>query len=70
MEKMEDHVGIEYRCFRCGFEEYREDDDGTILRCPDCGEKSLISFLTACDILNDLYLRGQLNINNYENLDD
>ena len=35
--------------------------------CHECGEHSVVSVLMAYDILNSLYLRGELNLNYEEN---
>ena len=31
--------------------------------CHECGEQAVVSILMAYDILNSLYLRGELNLN-------
>lgn len=53
-----------YRCYRCGYTASPEEGDKctkleettevTIHRCPSCGEISLLSVVTAFDLLNDL----------------
>tara|TARA_B100000029_G_scaffold476083_1_gene519921 strand:+ start:324 stop:476 length:153 start_codon:yes stop_codon:yes gene_type:complete len=35
--------------------------------CHECGEHAVISVLMAFDIINSLYLRGELNLNYEEN---
>lgn len=59
----------EHKCFRCG-EIVEKEDDGTLVRCFSCGELSILSFTTACDIINDLYLSGKFDKKEYEELDD
>ena len=49
-----------YYCFRCG----KETNKGltyTFSLCPACGEKGVLSLQTCLDILNDLYLNGELS---------
>lgn len=52
-----------YGCFRCGETQgtFTVMDDG-IVRCEACQEKSVVTFLQALDILNDLYTRGQFTL--------
>lgn len=59
---MEDLKSI-YFCYRCGeingdikLTEYNE------MLCGACGENSLLGITSAIDILNDLHLKGQLEI--------
>mgnify|MGYP003135905062 CR=1 FL=1 len=35
--------------------------------CHECGEHSVVSILMALDMLNSVYLRGELNLNYEEN---
>jgi len=35
--------------------------------CHECGEHAVISVIMAFDIINSLYLRGELNLNYEEN---
>jgi len=54
-----------YGCYRCGeiMGEIRESDSSTGWTCESCGEPAVMSFLNALDILNDLYIRGDLQLN-------
>lgn len=57
-----------YGCFRCGelMGDIREANDGYHYICENCGEVSVISFVNALDILNDLYIKGDLSLANEE----
>ena len=55
-----------YRCGTIGGEVEMYDDQGT--KCCSCGATgTIISFQTALDIINDLYLNGnKVNVEEYE----
>ena len=57
----EEALGSIYGCFRCGKinGDLTEDDDGVYL-CGECGERSVLPFRGALDILNDMHLKGAL----------
>lgn len=50
-----------YGCFRCGkmMGEVKEDMHG--YTCGECGERSVVTFTNTLDILNDLYLKGDIS---------
>lgn len=56
---------IEHKCFRCGDQSFQE-DTGTILRCEGCGEKAVVSFQLAVDLLNEVFLQGLLHLEEYQ----
>lgn len=51
-----------YGCWRCGkvMGALKEDDAGFRLICGECGENSVLSFINALDVINDLFVRGIL----------
>lgn len=51
-----------WACFRCGevMGDIRENSTGGAYTCESCGENSIITFVSALDIINDLYLQGDL----------
>ena len=51
-------------CFRCGelMGEIREDEVSSAYICDSCGEDGVITFQHALDIINDLYLRGMVDL--------
>jgi len=53
-----------YGCFRCGevMGDIHEAESGIGYVCESCGEQAVISFLNTLDILNDLYLKGDLSL--------
>lgn len=56
--KILEHSG----CFRCGYVDTDESTDVSesgIARCPECGEKSLMTLGTALDLLNEIYLKTE-----------
>ena len=63
MDKGEEEI---YYCFRCGSRS-EKGLDNEMAECHECGEHSVVSVLMAYDILNSLYLRGELNLNYEEN---
>lgn len=56
---------VKHQCFRCGAEYEKEEDIGSVDKCEGCGEIAVISLKTACDILNDIYLKGDLHLGDY-----
>ena len=52
-----------YGCFRCGelMGDVTEVGHGHV--CGSCGEDSVISLLNSLDIINDLFLKGDLTLN-------
>jgi len=63
MDKREEEI---YYCFRCGSKS-EKGLDNEMAHCHECGEHAVVSVLMAYDILNSLYLKGQLNLNYEEN---
>jgi len=63
MDKREEDT---YYCFRCGSKS-KKGLDNEMAICHECGEHAVISVLMAFDIINSLYLRGELNLNYEEN---
>ena len=61
---IEDYTAM-WACYRCGeiMGDVRETENHYGYTCESCGEQSVISFLNALDILNDLYLKGDLQFN-------
>lgn len=61
-----------YGCFRCGeiMGEVRESDLGIGFVCESCGEKAVVTFTNTLDILNDLYLKGDIAFNGDDMLED
>lgn len=60
-----------YACFRCGHEPIgiSTEDEDTISKCPDCGDKGVVSAQMAYDILNKLYLKGVSLVDDEEDSD-
>jgi len=54
-----------YACYRCGemMGEIRESEGVYGYICESCGEQGIVSFLNALDILNDMYVKGELHLN-------
>lgn len=58
-------------CFRCGARDVEVNDlGGDKVKCPDCGERSLMTTVEALDLLNDLYLKGNFSITKRRKVDD
>ena len=55
-----------YGCFRCGelMGDIREGDQGSV--CEGCGEAAIMTLQNSLDIINDLYLRGDLTVHGEE----
>ena len=51
-----------YGCWRCGkvMGDVVEDCLGNATVCGDCGEHTIMTFLTALDLINDLFVIGVL----------
>ena len=50
-------------CFRCGTINgpiHKHEVNGLWI-CDECGEDSVIGFITALDIINDMFLKGHFN---------
>jgi DNA-directed RNA polymerase subunit RPC12/RpoP len=67
---VEDYESI-YGCFRCGaiLADVEEGDDA-FAKCSECGEHSVINFIHALDLINDLHLKGLVKIKQEETLED
>lgn len=62
-----------YGCFRCGIMmgDIKEAPNGVGYICEGCGEQSVITFLNALDILNNMHLQGDLSLDGEDTyLDD
>lgn len=53
-----------YGCFRCGavMGEMEKEEDTAIYKCCECGEHSIVGFVQAMDMLNELYVNGELHL--------
>ena len=53
------YVQPTHGCYRCGTIEgdFNEDENGVAI-CDHCGERSVVSFQQALDLLNDFHLSG------------
>jgi len=59
-----------YGCWRCGelMGEIRESEGSYGYICESCGEQGIVSFLNALDMLNDMYLKGDISPNEEEDI--
>lgn len=66
---VEDFTSL-YGCFRCGEinGDIKEDLDQRYI-CDNCGERGVVTFVNALDILNETYIRGYIDINHEMLLD-
>lgn len=62
-----------YGCYRCGVqfeEDLRDPYESIVYPCSSCGETSVISFTQSLDLVNDLILKGVIDLPYWEAQDE
>lgn len=61
-----EHTEQIYGCFRCGelMGDIREEGASTV--CDSCGEAAIMTLTNALDVMNEIYLRGDLTLHGEE----